>query len=104
MKVIELGALHTLKSLHRGSSGQMRQASTKIMNSLLSMVTPQSRKVFLPASSASIRDSNRGRSPLVDGSRSSTARASSGLRSTLTLSSGVSTARAAEPDPEAETE
>lgn len=84
MKVIELGALHTLKSLHRGSSGQMRQASTKIMNSLLSMVTPQSRKVFMPSHSLTIRDSNRGRSPLVDGARTSTAtrtplRAPSGL-------------------------
>ncbi|KAJ1622688.1 armadillo-type protein [Pavlovales sp. CCMP2436] len=45
MRVIELGALHTLKGLHRSSTGQMRQASTKIMTSLLAMVTPQSRKV-----------------------------------------------------------
>lgn len=72
MKAIELGALPTLKSLYRSSSSQMRQASTKIMTSLLSMVTPTSRKVFLPSQST-IRDTHRGRSPLVDGSRMSSA-------------------------------
>lgn len=73
MRAIELGALRALKALHRGSSGQMRQASTKVMHSLLSMVTPQSRKVFLPMPCSGSRDSNHGCSPLVDGARSARA-------------------------------
>lgn len=73
VRAIELGALRALKALHRGSSGQMRQASTKVMHSLLSMVTPQSRKVFLPMPCSGSRDSNHGRSPLVDGARSARA-------------------------------
>jgi hypothetical protein len=90
MQAIELGALHALKGLHRSASGQMRQASTKVMKSLLSMVTPQSRKVFLPTSSNSLRDSHHGRSPLVDGSRSTTARVATGSR--LSLGGGINRA------------